>query len=410
MTKATYKYTVPRLVNNRGTLPIRRSYKGVGEIRVASGTTDPTTYVRLLQMLDELANVGNLGTLASIKSRAVSPMEALSAVKAQGVHTSLTGNQDKPIRKTIEEWLDGYEVKDNTKRGYRSHLAGFYKKVSATDTVRDIPERLEQFRKLCQRRGIQRSFNHVRTALLAFARSEYKRRSHLYEAIRELEPLPVTQKLKNEAVEVSRIAEFTKGIPAPYQNIIWGMCYSGMRIGEFYEAEGSRWEATKDRLNVFKDEPGHGNKGYTRTVPLPFPLTKPERSQKSLRRVIAAHNAQHSAKKSKITPHTFRKCFVHWCSEAGIPLARRKAYVGHAAQTITDIYEKHDVDKYLGGDADALRKFIEESRGDRPKAKRDVVSEQRVREGMAVMNAIRHGNAKLVGAERAFKKPKGANG
>jgi len=362
MTKATYKYTVPRLVNNRGTLPIRRSYKGVGEIRVASGTTDPTTYVKLLQMLDELANVGNITTLASIKRRTVTPLEALNAVKSQGVNTSLTGNQDRPLRQAVEEWLDVHSVKETTKRGYRSHLAGFYKKVGATDTVRDLPDQIEKFRKQCQRRGIQRSFNHVRTALLAFARAEYKRRSSLYEAIREIEPLPVKQKLKNDAVPVARIVEFTKGMSDPYQRIIWGMCYSGMRIGEFYEEEGSRWEASTDRVQVFKDDPGHGNKGYTRTAPLPFPLAKPERSITSLRRLMTTRNAQLSGKNSKVTPHTLRKCFMHWCSMAGIPLARRKAYAGHEAQTITDLYEKHEVDQYLTGDAHTFRRYVEAER------------------------------------------------
>lgn len=403
MAKNAKPIVVPKLVNGRGTLPINRTYPGVGQIRVASGTTDPATYIKVVQTLDDLANVGNLTTLASIKNGQLGPLEAHHSLKQKGINTVLVGNLDRPLRKTVEDWLEHHSIKANTKRGYKSHLAGFFKTLTATHAVRDIPVRLEAYRKKCAKAGTARSFNQLRAVLLAFAKAEFKKTSQLYRDIHEIEPLAQQQKLKNDAVGWAQIAEFVKPMATAYQDIIWSLCYSGMRIGEYYEESGTRWEVQENRLIIHKDEPGWGNKGYSRIVTLPFPLHKPTRSTVAFRRALRTRAKEYVGNGGTITPHTFRKCFVYWCSEAGINRSRIRAYVGHGIQSITDIYEKHEVDSHLDGDAKTLREFVERvKRGpQKPKSeeqvKRDAERERRAHEGATLMNAIRHGTVKLVG-------------
>jgi hypothetical protein len=123
--KKVVVYNVPKLINGRGTLPIQKQYKGVGVIRVASGTTDPKTYVKILQTMDELYNVGNLTTLESIRDRVISPIELLVKVKDQGVHVVQNVDNSATLIPSIWEWLETYDIKEATRRGYKSHLEGF---------------------------------------------------------------------------------------------------------------------------------------------------------------------------------------------------------------------------------------------------------------------------------------------
>lgn len=386
---------VPQLVNGRGTLPISRTYTGVGRIRVASGTTDPSTYVKVVQTLDDLANIGNLTTLEGIRDGRLSPLEAYHRLKQTGINTVLAGNLDRPLRETVEEWLEDHGVKANTKRGYKSHLAGFFRTLNATHRVRDIPARLEAYRRKCERAGIARSFNQLRAILLAFAKAKYKKTAQLYRQVHEIEPLAQQQKLKNDAVGWTQIAEFAKPMATAYQDIIWSLCYSGMRIGEYYEENGTRWEVQGNRVTIHKDDPGLGNKGYSRIVMLPFPLQKPTRSAVAFRRALRARASAYVGNGGTITPHTFRKCFTYWCVEAGINWSRIQAYLGHGIRSITDIYARHEVDSHLEGDAQAFREFAESAGSGRkkPKAQEEVNPHPD-----PLTEAIRSGRIKLVGA------------
>lgn len=353
MPKQRTTVTVPKLVNGRGTLPIRRSFKGVGEIRVASGTTDPVTYQRILSTLQDLANVGNLETLKAVKNRAVTPMEVYDAVRQRGVGTVVTA-VGTAIQPAVEEFLRTHTVKENTRRGYESHLSGFFKTLKASDTVRDLPTLLEKYRKVAARRGIARSFNQVRAALMAFARSEFKKKSALYQDLREIDTLPVTKKLKNDAVDYVVWADYLDGMSEVHQEALWTMSYTGMRVGEYLEQNGATWQDSTDRVAIIKSSPGHGNKGGSRITLRPFPPARAQRGVLALRRAMNKRNEETSL---RLTPNTCRKNFAFWCGEAGISPVRISLYMGHRAVSMTDQYAKHEVDNYLKTDAERLRAY-----------------------------------------------------
>ena len=357
--KKVVVYKVPKLINGRGTLPIQKQYNGVGVIRVASGTTDPKTYVKIVQTMDELYNAGNLTTLHSIRDRVLGPMELLVKVKDQGVHVVQTVDNSATLIPSIWEWLETYDIKEATRRGYRSHLEGFANSCRATDTIRDLPDRLNKYRKLCQKKGIHRSFNQCRAAMMAFTKSEFKRRSQVYQEVREVENLSVVRKVMNDAVSVLDIITLTSQMKSEYSDMVWALCYSGMRVGEYFRQNDTDWVTESASLKVIKNNPGHGNKGFTRFSILPFRLDNPQRGEKQFRREITAANIRH---RMRVTPHTFRKCFSHWCSEAGIPRVRKNAYMGHVNNTISDLYEKHDVERFLNEDAGKLKTYVERFR------------------------------------------------
>jgi hypothetical protein len=46
--------------------------------------------------------------------------------------------------------------------------------------------------------------------------------------------------------------------------------------------------------------------------------------------------------------------------QAGIPRTRRRLYLGHGVRSVTDLYERHQVDAFLADDAAKLRAFLGE--------------------------------------------------
>lgn len=352
---STVVYQVPKR-NGTGNIPITRTFDGVGKIRVSSGTTDSNTYVRIVKVLDEVFKAGNVATLESVKNKVITPLELLESVRQNGVNKVITVDNSQLLVPTIKRWLENYAVKDSTRRGYRSHLAGFLNICRATDTLKDLTPRMEQYRKVCQKKGIGVSFNHCRTALLSFTRDQFKRKSNLYLDLRDVDTLTVQKKVHNEAVSVTEVRKFTKKMKTVHSDIVWSMCFTGLRPGEFLEEdEDTTWSIEKNHVSVVKTNTGHGNKGGSRKTIVPFPVVKPSRGQKSMR---LAFKAARDETGMTLTPHSGRKCFIHWCLEAGIPETRVREYVGHEPDSVTQGYARHDVTKYLDEDAEKLRNYI----------------------------------------------------
>lgn len=357
--RSTAVYQVPKVVNERGNIPITRKYDGVGKIRVSSGTKDANTYVKILKALDEVFDAGNLATLESVKNRVIKPLELLESVRQNGVNKVITVDNSQLLVPAVKRWLETYDIKESTRRGYRSHLAGFLKACKATDTLKDLTPRMEQYRKVCQRKGIAVSFNQCRTALLAFTRDQFKRKSNLYLDLRDVDTLPVQKKVHNEAVSVNEVRKFTKKMKSVHSDLVWSMCFTGLRPGEYLEEdEDTTWSIASNHVAVRKTNTGHGNKGESRKTILPFPVVKPARGQKSMR---VAFKAAREATGMTLTPHSCRKCFIHWCLEAGIPETRVREYVGHEPDSVTGGYARHDVTKYLDEDAEKFRAYVKRS-------------------------------------------------
>ena len=363
------RYTVPKLVNGRGTIPIDRSFKGVGRIRIVSGTTDETVYLKMMDTLDNIHDAGNVPTLEALRDGSVTMMEVYSNAIQKGVTSQMTVNLDTPLKETLTEWLKTHEVKDSTRRSYKQHLDLIYKVCTVTDVVRDLPKRLDTYRRSAIKRNIGTTFNRVRAVVMAFAKARYRDTSDFYLSIKQVPSVAIQRKgVGNVALPVTDIVTFTQGMNNKCVEMVWSMCTGGFRLGEYLEENDTTWNTTNDRLNIIKNNPGHGNKGYTRTVMLPFPVSKPTLGERQFRRHLET-----AVKKSglKVSSHTFRKCFSHWMELSGIPRTRRKGYLGHGKSDITDIYEVHDVEKYLRDDAKDFRDFVEKHRNQivNPKAR-----------------------------------------
>ena len=359
--RAKVRYKVPVSNKGRGKLRIDRSVKGIGRIRISSGTKDPDTYIKILEVLDDLENVGNLPTLQALKDGQVTALEVYSNAMNNGVKNQMTVNLDRPLIPTIEAWLEDHDVKDKTRKSYRAHLNVFKSHTKSSDTVRHLVQRLDDYRKSASKKRTATTFNRTKALLLAFAKNEYGAATELYLKIQQVPNVKNTKQGQVPvALAVQDVVRLTDAMESEKaKEMVWSMCYAGFRIGEYLEQNEVEWNTTTDTLNIVKHNPGHGNKGYSRVVFLALPLSKPALGERQFRRHIDAATASTGL---KATSHTFRKCFAHWMEMAGIQRTRRQAYLGHANQSVTDLYEKHDVSKYLKEDARQFREFVEDER------------------------------------------------
>jgi integrase len=126
----------------------------------------------------------------------------------------------------------------------------------------------------------------------------------------------------------------------------WTMATTGMGWKEYT----GPWEREGVGLRI------HGTKtgGRDRLIPLVSLLYPPTSTIAYFRRRLA---------RVGITPYDLRRTFAGLMVDAGIPRPRRRAYLGHAADDITAIYEAQEVREYLTRDAARIRAILGEPEG-----------------------------------------------
>lgn len=359
---------IPKLVNGRGTFPLDFTYAR-GRIRVATGTTDPKVYRAIRTLLDELNNVGNFETLDRIRNGTAKLMDVYAFYQDNGKKKPYTAAKSVPLKESVRKWLDSpSDRKASTMRGYASHLTAFLTTCTDSDLTSDIPRRLRAFREARRRDDFRVGFNHTRNVLKTFARDTVSRDDDLYKAIVAIEPIAIPhgkRKVSNKAVSVAEVIRLTEKLRDDYAQMVWAMCYTGMRPGEYFELHTTSWDVQGHTLHVRNSDPGHGNKGGDRTGIVPFAIQKPTAAGSPLverqRRHRAFTSALITARKAasvSFTPHTGRKCAANWMAEAGVPQHRVIAYLGHESRTITQRYQDKSDAADRKSDVEAFRQYI----------------------------------------------------
>jgi integrase len=130
---------------------------------------------------------------------------------------------------------------------------------------------------------------------------------------------------------------------------MWAMAVTGMGPGELW----GRWHGLADRVHIA----GTKRAGRVRDVPLVRAIRQPARGYQAFRAALQA------ASGGSIEPYDLRRTYATWLEAAGIPRTRRRLYLGHGASSVTDLYERHQVDAFLAEDAERLRGVLGEVAG-----------------------------------------------
>lgn len=324
------------------TLMIDRTFRGVGRIKKASGTTDPKLRRNYNRMLDAFKDSGRLDLLRAIRD-GLSFAEAYDAYRRHALHELATGDLAKPLAPAWEKWLEGYRA-DYSKKHVVS-LGQSLKYLRSAERVADLPAALRE-----QRGSLgsthARSFNVTRAAVLAFIRSTLTKAHPLWLACSAVEVRKVTPKRKAVQLTPDQARNF---FPEPATDaldaIAWSQLTTGMHEKEFWH---DGFQVKSDRVIIG----GKKRKGRKRDVPLVLVPKAPAMHERTFADKLRKRT------NGRLQPYDLRRTYAHWMEEAGIPRTRRKLYMGHGATDVTDLYERHEVAGFLVGDALKMREYI----------------------------------------------------
>lgn len=327
----------------RGTPQLRRRFRGLGEVRIAAGTSDPKL-VRLLDaMLLTLGNTGRFDILRALKLHRLRPLEVWEQYRTGNVQNLPSEAAFKVLRPAWDRWAGKLKVTDR----YRADVRGYGRRLATlagrNPTVRELPKALLAFRESCEKVKTPVTFNRARSACQAFLRDVAGRRSEIYGAVLEIPTLPRGGRNVVGGQEPAEAIAAAKKLPRPAAVAWLAMCLTGMGPGEL----AGRWEREGEALHI------HGTKREHRNRLVPFLADVP-------RPTLTTHALQEAMRKATIglTPYVGRRTFAHWMEAAKIPRARRQMYMGHAPADTLALYEEHDVRKFLIEDAALLDAYL----------------------------------------------------
>ena len=334
----------PHKTNKRGTFVLDRQFRGVGRIKRATGTTDPKLYTLLDAMLTTLYKAGRVDILQAIHAGALTPLEVWARFRLGELDRLPTVETMKPLKQALESWLETADAGKWNRQSRKYAVAAILRLAKRTATVQEIPALLRGYAAVAKGPTM---FNRTRSAMQAFIRDTLGRSHVLYGQVTDVRPKRVRERQGNpQSVEqLTRLAEKMHAADAA---IAWSMALTGMGPGELW----GTWTQHKDRIHVR----GTKREGRVRDVPLIRPISRPTRTYR------AFLNALDKASDGTVLPYDLRKTYANWLEAAGIPRTRRRLYMGHGTADVTDLYERHDVERFLADDAERVRTFL----GDAP--------------------------------------------
>jgi integrase len=330
------------------TLRIDKTFVGI-RIRVRSGTTDPKIRDEIVTTLRWLEAQGDVDRLRMVQCGEISPLDLRAAFRAGNLRRLPKPGELRILPLAVKRWLKASDLAPQTKRDYENaltYVAGRSKKAQ----IGDLPRLVKKYREQCT--GHAPSFRLARAAALSFLRHTFGEGRH-HELWVQVSAVPLIRGHKpSEKPELS--PEFCRTVAERLGTngaMWWAMCITGMNPKEYW----GRWKVRGDRLRIY----GTKRAGRDRVIPLLWRPVRPpitcEGFKTALQKVRPSLIEDFD---TDVTPKSGRDAFSQWMVSAGIPKPRRQMYLGHGAQDVQDIYERHELDSYLEQDAERMRGAI----------------------------------------------------
>jgi integrase len=334
----------PHKTNARGSFVIDRQFRGVGRIKRATGSTDPEMFALLDAMLVTLHKSGRVDILQAVKSGALTILEVWSRYRLGELDRLPTVETMKPLKAALEEWLETADASDWHRKSRKYSVAAVLRLARKDATVQDLPNLLRTYQ--AKAKGAP-MFNRTRAAMLAFVRDTIGRSHPIYGRLHDVRVRKEKARVGNPQT-VKQLEALAEALHPAFAAIAWGMALTGMGPGEFW----GQWTTYRDRIHI----KGTKREGRVRDIPYIRPIARPTRPYRSFL------DALDEASGGDVLPYDLRRTFATWMEAAGIPRTRRKLYMGHGTTDVTDLYERHDVERFLADDAEKLRTWL----GDAP--------------------------------------------
>lgn len=323
------------------TLVIDRSIRGIGRICRRCGTTNPAIKRKYERMLRALKDDGRVDILRALRDGILTFADAYDAYRRGALGELATADTAKQLQKAWTAWIENADASDKHKVSW-AQSGRYLKATSSQARVADLPQLLRKLRDTLGKKH-PRSFNLLRAAVSAFIRDTLTRAHPLYTSCTAILTRKVTKKREPQHLTPD---EMRNWFPNPDTDkvdaIAWGMATTGMGQGEYW----GRWAIHPNHFHI------HGTKRgpRIRDIPLIWRPVVPTMHRRTFENKLRDRTSQ-------IQPYDFRRTFAHWMEEAGISRARRTVYLGHGVKSVTDLYERHEVRRFLIEDAKKLCEY-----------------------------------------------------
>jgi integrase len=328
-----------------------RRFRGVGRIKRAAGTEHKPTIRLLNAMLTGLFERGRLDILKSIHKGDLTPLQVWEYYRINELEKLPTAQTMGQLEAKMSAWINDKECSEAYRLTLRQTLRDLLSVSPRTPTVADLPDLLEAWRKKRQADKKAVSFNRAKAHVQSFIRSTLKKSHPLYHAVTGVEVLKVSEKRGRHPLTVDEFLAVYRTMclsSSKAARIAWVMVNTGMGWSEYQ----GRWNLAPDRVAIF----GTKRKGRNRAVPRIVSFVGMGQREPLSYKVFRAELAKASG--GTVTPYDFRRTYANWLEAAGVPRTRRKMYLGHGASDVTDLYERHEVERFLAEDAERLRRFV----------------------------------------------------
>jgi integrase len=336
------------------TIYLDRRFRQVGRIKKAAGTDHKPTVKRLDEMLTGLFERGRLDILRGIQKGEYTPLQVWQFYRTGEIEKLPTAASMSPLEASMKDWIDDKECAESHRRSLHQSLRHLMSVGNKSATIADLPELLLSLRPKMKAAKHPQTFRLAKAAAQAFVKSRLTKAHPLYFQVMAVEGLKIVQQRAKTPLSPVEYMQLVKKLNAPHNFTASAMAMTGMGPGEYW---GKWYVEGIDRIHIF----GTKREGRNRVVPYLreiFIARAPDGDYKAFR--IALKEA------GRITPYDLRRTYANWLEAAGIPRTRRRLYLGHGATDVTDLYERHDVDRFITADGVLLTEYLINAMAVRP--------------------------------------------
>lgn len=333
----------PHRDGGRGSFILDRVIRGVGRIKLASGTTHRPTFKLLNDMLTGLHERGRLDLLSALRDRILTPLQVWDAYRVGELERLPTATMLVPLLPAFKTWRETSRQSAESGKSRKNAGRHLEKHARKDARVADLPAILLDARRELAAAGHTVAFNRLKSAAQAFVRDTMGKASPLY---RELTGIPrfaeVTTVVRRPQT-VAALAAFAATLDEATRAAVWSMATTGMGPGEYW----GTWERKLGYIHI----EGTKRAGRVRDVPDLGRCTPPTIGMHAVEDRLVKANAP-------FAPYDLRRSFANWLEAARIPRTRRKLYLGHRAGDVTALYELHEIQAFLASDGETLKAYI----------------------------------------------------
>jgi integrase len=235
---------------------------------------------------------------------------------------------------------------DHTAAG-RRHFGRAIARLNADAKLRDLPALLGRLK--ARMTHTPRGFNYLLMTGRALARATCGEDSATYQELRAIKRFRYRAKPVHPFTR-AELREIMDWMGPVRGRMLWTLCLTGMRPGEYFRADG--WEVDGHIIRIH----GTKTKGSERIVPVIEEPVKPECSYNAFRQHLAKYPG------GRVRVYRSRHTYAHWLERSRVPRTMRRLLMGHSSRDISDDYEWAEISRFMRAIAARFRKFLGKDR------------------------------------------------